>query len=104
MSAPCECSKGHRYMSSDVPGEYFDLGEPPCPTCALEWWRERAERLMDLQRARLVPGDVLIVRYEQHLPAREQEHILSVVQRQFPDNKILILVGGAELSVIEAQE
>ena len=60
-------------------------------------------KIEDLQRVRLAPGDVLVVRYEGCIPSRMEMYLQGYLRGLFPNNEILVLDGNVELSVIEAQ-
>jgi len=70
---------------------------PVCPECRaeLEWIT-----IKDLQRVKLEPGDVLVVRAPGHLPPEAQGRIFQQLKNLFPDNQVLVLEAGLELCVV----
>jgi len=58
--------------------------------------------IKDIQRVKLEPGDILLVRYEGILPVAEKDRIAKQVQTRLPGHEVIVMDGGLTLSVIEA--
>ncbi len=57
----------------------------------------------DVQRVRLVPGDVLVVRITEPIPMAEVARLKEWLAEMFPDNRALILHGmEAAVSVVKS--
>jgi hypothetical protein len=104
MALLMRCEKGHPFMQPDIVVGKLPKGAPACPECRKEWEAANQEiKIDDLQRVRLKPGDVLVVRWEGAIPPSEQERVRDFLGRIFPDNEVLILTHGARLVVIGAK-
>ena len=93
------CEKGHHYVQPDIVVGERPPEMPACPTCAEEWLAER--QIKDIQRVKLEPGDVLVVRYEGPMSVEMASRIRNKLGRVFPDNDVLVFDRNPTLSVIE---
>ena len=58
--------------------------------------------IKDIQRVKLEPGDVLVVRYERPMSIEMAQRIKDRIRRVFPNNDVLVFDRNPTLSVIEA--
>jgi hypothetical protein len=56
--------------------------------------------LQDIQRLRLEPGDVLVLRMPDRLTAAAVEHLANTMQDAIPGHKVIVLEKGAQLEVV----
>lgn len=56
--------------------------------------------LVDVARARLEPGDVVVVRVSRHLSAAAAGAITSDLKDAFPDHQVVVLPPDINLEVI----
>lgn len=103
MKFNAHCDRGHHYVQPDIPTGGWPEGIPQCPACRAELER-KSIKIEDLQRIRLGPGDVLIIRLECPISMLEKTFLLEECLHVFPDNQVLILNRGDELVIIEKGE
>lgn len=60
--------------------------------------------IRDIQRVRLEPGDVLVVRYDCIITVEAHDRIKRQLSGAFPNNRVLVFDSNPQLSVIESAE
>jgi hypothetical protein len=98
MALSMICPKGHHYVQPDIVVGERPPGMPICPECAKEWLAER--EIQDVQRVRLEPGDVLVVRYDGILASSAKDRVAQQFETLFPDHKVIVMDGGPKVSVV----
>ena len=63
---------------------------------------DNIEWLKDMQRLRLGPGDVLVMRISAKVSVAEQMRTRHLVSEIFPNNEFLFLSDVVEIGIIEA--
>jgi hypothetical protein len=60
------------------------------------------EVLADVQRMRLLPGDVVVIKAAVNLTRDQRIRIEDYARAQMPDHQILVLDGALDMSVVPA--
>ena len=58
------------------------------------------ELFTDVNRLRLLPGDVVVIKYPGRRTRQDAERIWNAMNEMFPNNKVLILEDGADIGVL----
>jgi hypothetical protein len=54
----------------------------------------------DVERMRLAPGDIVIVTPNRFLDRHELKRVREQLEREFPDNRCVVVADGWKLSVV----
>jgi hypothetical protein len=57
-----------------------------------------------LQRLEIEPTDRLILTVPSEISDELEARLKAALEREFPNNRVVVLVGGAELSVVGARK
>jgi hypothetical protein len=65
---------------------------------------EFAVEAEEVRILRLQPGDALVLRFVREISAERARRIKTLMSDQFPGNKILVLSGEVELTVLREED
>lgn len=58
------------------------------------------EEIENIKKCTFTKDDIIIITCENHLSDEQWHHVSKEFKKHLPDNKILLLEGGLELSVL----
>jgi hypothetical protein len=64
-------------------------------------WLRRIWPRREVQRLRVGPGDVVVLRAESNLTRDVIEQVAGQMKEAFPDNKIIVLADGSKMQVVQ---
>jgi hypothetical protein len=57
-----------------------------------------------LERLELKPGDKLILTFPGEISEKQEAQIKSAMEREFPNNRFVVLASGAQLHVVHEDD